>query len=136
MVWFISERFPFWYENETNYTKYAQMYMWHVHFVKHKNKQSPFCDRLSDLYTLCMHKKSFICHESYNKCKLLFLYFLLFSSKFCTNMYACFNNTSRKFGGNMSSSFTFIMKRVKLDAIFWNSLRQSGPKVVGPPLSF
>ena len=80
-------------------------------------------------------QKSFICYESYNKCKLLFLYFLLFSSKFCTNMYACFNNTSRKFGGNMSSSFTFIMKRVKLDAIFWNSLRQSGPKVVGPPLS-
>ena len=33
-------------------------------------------------------------------------------------MHACFNNTSRKFGGNMSSSFTFIMKRVKLDAIF------------------
>ena len=50
-------------------------------------------------------QKSFICYESYNKCKLLFLYFLLFSSKFCTNMYACFNKTSRKVGGNMSSSF-------------------------------
>ena len=45
-------------KNETNYTKYAQMYMWHVHFVKHKNKQSPFSGRLSDLYTLCMHKKA------------------------------------------------------------------------------
>ena len=73
-------------------------------------------------------QKSFICYERYIKCKLLFLYFLLFSSKFCTNMYACFNNTSRKFGGNMWSSFKFIIKRVKLDAIFWNSLRQSGPK--------
>ena len=58
LVWCISERIPFWYENETNYTKYAQMYMWHVHFVKHENKQSPLSDRLSDLYTLCMHKKA------------------------------------------------------------------------------
>ena len=56
LLWVIFERIIFWYENETNYTIHTQKYMWHVPFVKHKSKQSPFSDRLSDLYTLCMHK--------------------------------------------------------------------------------
>ena len=48
----------FCYTNEKNYTIHTQMYMWYVPFVKHKSKQPPFSDRLSDLYTLCMHKKA------------------------------------------------------------------------------
>ena len=114
LVWVISERITFWYENETNYTVHTLMYniqmnmshiMWHVPFVKHKSKQSPFSDRCKWSIHNMYAQKSFICHESYSKCKLLFLYFLLFSRKFCTNMYARYNNTSRKFGDNMSSGF-------------------------------
>ena len=114
LVWVISERITFWYENETNYTVHTLMYniqmnmshiMWHVPFVKHKSKQSPLSDRCKWSIHNMYAQKSFICHESYSKCKLLFLYFLLFSRKFCTNMYARYNNTSRKFGDNMSSGF-------------------------------
>ena len=51
-------------------------------------------------------------------------------------MHASFNNTSRKFGGNMLSSFTFIMKIVKLEQNFETRSDNQGQKVVGPPLSF